>query len=59
MGFGAGACGGRGVRGGGGVLASSFDTRCETDPESGGGDKQRQESSDRPIPLNSGVVAHL
>ena len=36
--------------GGVGVLAPSFGTHCETDPESGGGDKQRQESSDGPIP---------
>ena len=25
---------------------------CEMDPESGGGDKQRQKSGDQPIPLN-------
>ena len=40
--------------GGGGVLAPSFGSHCEMGPESGGG-----ESSDRPIPLNSGVVGHL
>ena len=45
--------------GGGAVLAPGFGTQCETDPESDGGDKQRQKSSDRPIPLNSGAVGHL
>ena len=29
------------VWGGGGVVAPSFGTDCETDPESGDGDKQR------------------
>ena len=43
----------------GGVLASSLGTHCETDPESGGGDKQRQKSSDRPIPLYTRAVGHL
>ena len=38
------------VEGGGGVVAPSFGTDCETDPKSGGSDKQRQRSSDRPIP---------
>ena len=32
-----------GCRGGGGVVAPSFGTHCETDPKSGSGDKQRQE----------------
>ena len=45
--------------GGGGVLAPSFGTHCETDPESGGSDKQRQKSGDCLIPLNSGAVGHL
>ena len=36
--------------GGGGVVAPSFSTDCETDLKSGGSDKQRQRSSDRPIP---------
>ena len=45
--------------GGGVLLAPSFVIHCETDPERGGGHKQSQKSSDRPIPLNSVAAGHL
>ena len=45
--------------GGGGVLGPNLGTHCGTDPKSDGGDKQRQKSGDRPIPLNTRAVGDL
>ena len=45
--------------GGGGYLLQSLCTHCEKDPEGGGGDKEKENRGDSPIPLNSRAVGHL
>ena len=49
----------QGPEGGGGGTCPEFWYQLETEPKSGGGNKQRQRSGDLPIPLNTGVMGQF